>query len=410
MQILVFSKQGLSDEEKYLKIGRRIFESEVPKMKRTLAVLILSLSLLTGSVSAFSDVDEGLYYAAPIAWAVERGITTGTTEDTFSPDALCTQGQILTFLWRAAGSPEAETENPDTSSSLNPDFLKAIRWAYEAGILEGKTASGVLYFDPSAPCDRGTAMGFLWRYAGSPAASAPGAFTDVSPSADYAQAVAWAVEQGITSGTAEATFSPGEACTRGQIATFLYRCLNETCQPEHFQTPVEVDIPLEQPSQEPEEDVRPLRTLTGQGKAYSLGLDGSEFTSDGVYPASVTVDIYSSYEAVFTVKVPFPLFQACSYSVRFDDPEKPGAGYMFTRLRWDEAFADIIPWEGEHQDYRFSDTSGDLTEPVFEAQEEEDNRMDGVVSWRMKFAETKGGFTYERLEDYQLSCEVSYNL
>ena len=96
MQILVFSKQGLSDEEKYLKIGRRIFESEVPKMKRTLAVLILSLSLLTGSVSAFSDVDEGLYYAAPIAWAVERGITTGTTEDTFSPDALCTQGQILT--------------------------------------------------------------------------------------------------------------------------------------------------------------------------------------------------------------------------------------------------------------------------------------------------------------------------
>ena len=77
-------------------------------MKKTLAAFFLALTLLTGSAAAFADVDEGLYYAAPIAWAVERGITTGTSEDTFSPDALCTQGQILTFLWRAAGSPEAE--------------------------------------------------------------------------------------------------------------------------------------------------------------------------------------------------------------------------------------------------------------------------------------------------------------
>ena len=264
-------------------------------MKKTLAAFLLALTLLTGGAAAFSDVDQGLYYAAPIAWAVERGITTGTSEDTFSPDALCTQGQILTFLWRAAGSPQAEVEVLE-SASLNLDFARAIGWAIQRGILTGGGAllDGAILFDPSAPCTRGAAMNFLWRYAGSPAASAPGVFTDVAPGAEYAQAVAWAVEQGITSGTSETTFSPDEPCTRGQIATFLYRCLNEAGE----KTPLPEDPEPREAA--PQETARPLRTYTGTGRAYSLGLDGSEFTSEGVYEAEVTVDIYSPYEAVFT--------------------------------------------------------------------------------------------------------------
>ncbi len=376
-------------------------------MKKTLAALSLALALLTGSAAAFSDVDGGLYYAAPIAWAVEQGITTGTSEDTFSPDALCTQGQILTFLWRAAGSPQVEEESLPAGlspESLNPNFLKTVAWAFQAGIL----GDGASSLDPSAPCDRGTAMGFLWRYAGSPAANAPGAFTDVSPNADYAQAVAWAVESGITSGTSEATFSPGEYCTRGQIATFLYRCLNEVSLGEKVYVPVDPVSPP--PAPEPEEEIQPQRTLFGLGKAYSLGLDGSEFTSEGVYEAEVTVEIYSSYEAVFTVKVPFPLFQACAYSVRFDDPEELGSGYIFTCLRWDEAFADIIPWEGEHYQERFSDLTGiSRKETYFMAQYKDEDRMGGVLSWRVSLT-PGGGFNFDLLDGYELSCEVSSNL
>ena len=103
-------------------------------MKRKLASLAMALALLTGSAAAFSDVDQHQYYAQAVAWAVERGITTGTTESTFSPNQACTRGQILTFLWRAAGSPEPENpESPfaDVTSDMNQDFYKAILWANE---------------------------------------------------------------------------------------------------------------------------------------------------------------------------------------------------------------------------------------------------------------------------------------
>ncbi len=380
-------------------------------MKKTLAALALALALLTvPAAAAFSDVDEGLYYAAPIAWAVEKGITTGTTATTFSPDALCTQGQILTFLWRAAGSPETEASIAAVEVTMNPDFLKAVGWAFETGILTDTDfphgtvpvpAGGVL-FDPAAPCTRGTAMNFLWRYSGSPAASAPGSFTDVDPEAVYAQAVAWAVEWGITSGTSEATFSPKEVCTRGQIITFLYRCFtNEPSAPE------EEPAPSPAPAQEePQEEARPLRTLAGQGRAYSLGLDGSEFTQDGVYDAKVTVDVYSPQEAVFTIQVPFPLFQACVYTARFEDPEVPGAGYIIRYSRWDEAFADIIPWEGNHNDYRITDMSGAPLTTLFAITDQEDDRMGGTVSWRITL-QGDPAFNFNRLDGYTLSCEVS---
>ena len=373
-------------------------------MKKTLAAFFLALALLTGGAAAFSDVDEGLYYAAPIAWAVERGITTGTSEDTFSPDALCTQGQILTFLWRAAGSPQAEALE---AVSLNPAFAQAVAWAAEQGILASADVSvsgGAVLFNPSAPCTRGAAMSFLWRYAGSPEASAPGDFTDVAPNAPYAQAVAWAVERGITSGTSEATFSPGETCTRGQIATFLYRCLNEGG--EKAALPEEV-IPQAPAGPEPEERIQ--RTYTGTGTAHSLGLDGSEFTSAGEYEAEVSVDVYSPYEAVFTVKVPFPLYQACAYTVRFEDPEIPGKGYHFTCLRRDEAFSDILPWVGDSVQFLFSNMSGEETRADYTAASQEEGRTDGVLSWRVVFTNGAGNFTYDLLEGLRLSCRVDAN-
>lgn len=373
-------------------------------MKKTLAAFLLALTLLTGGAAAFSDVDQGLYYAAPIAWAVERGITTGTSEDTFSPDALCTQGQILTFLWRAAGSPQAEVEVLE-SASLNLDFARAIGWAIQRGILTGGGAvlDGAILFDPSAPCTRGAAMNFLWRYAGSPAASAPGVFTDVAPGAEYAQAVAWAVEQGITSGTSETTFSPDEPCTRGQIATFLYRCLNEAGE----KTPLPEDPEPREAA--PQETARPLRTYTGTGRAYSLGLDGSEFTSEGVYEAEASVEIYSPQEAVFTIRVPFPLYQACSYTFRFEHPERAGEGYLFTFRRWDEAFDDMIPWEGAQHSASFVDMSGQSGGYTVNYELVEEERIDGVLVQRLTFSKDSY-FSFDMLEGCELSCEVNSNL
>lgn len=374
-------------------------------MKKTLTAFILALALLTGSASAFSDVDGGLYYAAPIAWAVERGITTGTSEDTFSPDALCTRGQIITFLWRAAGSPEPRrTESPfgDVTPDMNQDIYKAILWAVEAGIVGTESPDGNGSFSPGEPCVRSEAVLFLWRYAGSPESGVPAAFTDVSPEADYAPAVAWAVESGITSGTSESTFSPGEPCTRGQITTFLYRCVNEA--DEKAASPENSAPSSPAPAVE---SARPTRTYAGAGEARSLGLDGSEFTQDGVYDAEATVDVYSPHEAVFTVKVPYPLYQACAYTIRFQDPEDPAKFYRFTCLRQDEAFSDIIPWKGDPLQFQFSGASGEPS--GFTAALQEARRTDGVLSWRVVFTNGPGNFHFDLLDGFQLSCQVGSN-
>lgn len=375
-------------------------------MREKLAALALTLTLLTQSgllavpAAAFSDVDEGLYYAAPIAWAVEKGIAAGTGGTAFSPDAICTHGQILTFLWRAAGSPEPESmESPydGVTPGMNPDFYRAILWAGETGLIRPGGPGAV---SPDAPCTRASAVSFLWRSAGAPAAGSPAAFTDVAPEADYAQAVAWAVEAGITAGTGEATFSPDAICTRGQIVTFLYRFMSGAGGKAGLSG---------SPAQQPDESVPPQRVLTGQGTACSLGLDGSEFTAGGVYEAKATVEIYSAHEAVFTVKVPFPLYQACNYTVRFDDPQQSGMDYLATFLRWDEAFADMIPWEGDQNSFRFTDSSGSSSGYQAVGSLLEEHRADGELSWRVSFPED-GGFDLDRLEGYLVSCVVGSSL
>lgn len=169
----------------------------------------------------FVDVKEGAYYYDAVLWAVEQKITSGTSATTFSPDASCTRAQMVTFLWRAAGSPKVENgKNPFTDVKADAYYYDAVLWAVEKGVTSGTSSTT---FSPDATVTRGQTVTFLYRNAGSPEVSGTMPFTDVEADAYYAKAVQWAVQQKITTGTSETTFSPMSDCTRGQIVTFLYR-------------------------------------------------------------------------------------------------------------------------------------------------------------------------------------------
>lgn len=170
----------------------------------------------------FHDVTRFDYFYDAVKWAVDHDITSGTGRYTFSPDAVCTRAQTVTFLWRAAGSPRpVSTVNPFTDVHYGDYFYQAVLWAVENGITMGTSATT---FSPDATVTRAQVVTFLWRANGQPAAWNSG-FTDVSADAYYAKAVAWAVQNGITTGTGFGVFSPDAACTRAQIVTFLYRYL-----------------------------------------------------------------------------------------------------------------------------------------------------------------------------------------
>ena len=169
----------------------------------------------------FNDVKSGDYFYDAVNWAVEKGITTGTSATTFSPNASCTRAQIVTFLWRASGSPEPKTaSNPFTDVAANAYYCKAVLWAVENGITTGTSATT---FSPDAPCTRAQGVTFLWRDNCSKAASAAASFTDVASDAYYAPAVAWAAEQNVTGGVGNGLFSPDTTCTRAQNVSMLYR-------------------------------------------------------------------------------------------------------------------------------------------------------------------------------------------
>lgn len=176
-------------------------------------------------VFSFSDVSASAYYYDAVMWAVENGITAGTGDGTtFSPNTTCTRAQMVTFLWRAAGSPAPKGESrPFTDLDANAYYYDAVLWAIENGITAGTSATT---FSPDATVTRGQTVTFLYRTAGSPAVSGS-SFDDVSADAYYANAVAWAVAESITVGTGNDTFSPNADCTRGQIVTFLYRNMAE---------------------------------------------------------------------------------------------------------------------------------------------------------------------------------------
>ena len=175
-------------------------------------------------IPEFEDVPEDAFYHDAVLWAAANGITTGTSATTFEPESVCTRGQIVTFLWRAAGCPEPASSVMSFDDVKAGDFYyDAVLWAAEKGITTGTSATT---FDPDAFCTRGQIVTMLNRYLGGKAASTKNPFDDVTEGAFYYDAVLWAAEMEITTGTSATTFEPDATCTRGQIVTFLYRALN----------------------------------------------------------------------------------------------------------------------------------------------------------------------------------------
>ena len=173
----------------------------------------------------FVDVPEDSYYEEAVNWAVENGITNGVSSDRFDPDGLCTRAQIVTFLWRAAGSPAPKSTGHNfTDVKAGSYYEQAVLWAVENGITVGTSSTT---FSPDATCTRAQAVTFLYRASGSPAVSGSAAFSDVAADAYYADAVAWAEKKDITTGIGGGLFGSNNDCTRAQIVTFLWRAMAE---------------------------------------------------------------------------------------------------------------------------------------------------------------------------------------
>lgn len=173
------------------------------------------------TVVSFKDVAKDSYYYDAVQWAVANGITQGTTADTFNPDAACTRAQMVTFLWRAAGSPEPQgTNNNFADVSGNSYYIKAVQWAVEKGITKGADSNT---FSPDEVVNRSQVVTFLWRAAGSPVVTSDAVFNDVPSGVYYSDAVSWAVGKKITTGTTASSFAPVADCSRAEIATFMYR-------------------------------------------------------------------------------------------------------------------------------------------------------------------------------------------
>lgn len=172
------------------------------------------------AVPEFDDVKPGAFYFDAVQWAVKNGITNGTGKNTFSPNSVCSRYQIVMFLWRAAGQPEAKAAVSFADVKPGDIFYEAVQWAVERGITKGTSSTS---FSPFAPCTRGQIVTFLYRSAGSPKVSGACNFSDVSFGSFCHDAVIWASSEGITNGTSAGRFSPNEGCTRAQVVTFLYR-------------------------------------------------------------------------------------------------------------------------------------------------------------------------------------------
>lgn len=171
----------------------------------------------------FLDVPADAYYEDAVVWAVGKGITSGTNATTFDPNGTCTRAQAVTFLWRAAGSPTPKTKlMPFPDVPVGSYYWNAVLWAIEQGITEG---TSYLTFSPNDSCTRAQIVTFLWRAKGNPAVSGNAPFTDVAPDAYYAAAVTWAEKNGITGGIGNGLFGSNNTCTRAQIVTFLYRAM-----------------------------------------------------------------------------------------------------------------------------------------------------------------------------------------
>ena len=199
-------------------------------MKKTLKKMlcgVCSAAMLMGAVSfsasaaaAFTDVKPTDYFAKPVEWAVQNGITAGVSDTQFGPYQSCTRAQAMTFLWAAAGRPDPTTSANFSDVKSTDYFAKAVAWAVENGITAGV---GGGKFGANQPCTRGQIMTFLWRFGGSEEIQGGASFSDVSSSDYFAKPVAWAVKNEVTAGIGGGKFGPNQTCTRGQIMTMLWR-------------------------------------------------------------------------------------------------------------------------------------------------------------------------------------------
>lgn len=191
----------------------------------------------------FDDICGTDYYFDPVLWAADEGITNGTAPATFAPEDVCTRAQIVTFLHRSVGCPMPMPGSPFIDVTGGEYYYDAVMWAYGSGITNGTSENT---FSPEAGCTRAQVVTFLWRANGCPAPSAQSShFVDLDASAYYYDAVLWALEKGITNGTSENTFSPEDTCTRGQIVTFLYRFLTASPLTLDYSSPSVESIPGE---------------------------------------------------------------------------------------------------------------------------------------------------------------------
>ena len=214
-ELTVIDKNG--DEIKLTKKSDK-YTFKMPASKVT-----VEAAFAETDANPFEDVKENTYYYDAVKWAAEKGITCGTAADTFDPNATCTRAQVVTFLWRAAGSPDPEgTEMPFTDVAYDAYYYDAVLWAVENGITSGTSATT---FSPDATVTRAQNVTFLWRWAEASAVETVNPFTDVAADMYYHDAVLWAADEGITAGTSATTFSPDDPCLRSQIVTFLYRFL-----------------------------------------------------------------------------------------------------------------------------------------------------------------------------------------
>lgn len=206
------------------------------------ASMLASLLPVSALAAGFTDVPQGAYYKDAVDWAVENNITSGVSATAFSPDETCTRAQAVTFLWRANRQPNATGSNSFADVADNTYYNEAVQWAATNGITSGTSSDT---FEPDAPVTRAQVVTFLYRDAGSPIASGGNPFADVPSDSYYRDAVRWAVTQGITAGTSANTLSPDEICTRAQIVTFLYRASDDTPDVPVTEVPEEPVLPEE---------------------------------------------------------------------------------------------------------------------------------------------------------------------
>ena len=256
------------------------------------APMLASLLPVSALAAGFTDVPHGTYYEDAVDWAVENDITAGSSGTEFSPDETCTRAQAVTFLWRSEGGPDEAGSSPFADVAAGSYYADAVQWAVANGITSGTSATA---FEPDAPVTRAQVVTFLYRNAGSPSTGGSTLFADVPTDAYYRDAVCWAVAQSITAGTSATAFSPDEICTRAQIVTFLYRASDDAPDVPVIEIPEEPVLPEEpvQPEQElTEEEIRQMPgepDIEGATAAIINGLRSMEKRINlGAYNISTT--------------------------------------------------------------------------------------------------------------------------